>query len=311
MVMLSRYSLLPLTSRLRAKLSGTQAIWSGAAEKIQLAPADESSGFPVICLPNELDRVIDVAPLSTFALERSYVAEAPISQGPTIGYRFENAILADNTLYAAGRFEVARAGEKRSFWGNTMSTAQLCAHSPSNIYFGHWLRDALAMELLAEQRGLKGLSYVRKPWLHEPGYREIMKLPARPMAFARVRNLWSVDDRGLNASWIKRFRELRARVRKAAAGGGPARVFLARGRGGESRELVNAPAIYEVLAARGFVSRSRPESLSPQQIVNTLSAAKIAISVEGSACTQSCSIFASKQFSSPGDPAARSLYGIP
>jgi hypothetical protein len=283
--MLTKFSLLPLTGRLRARLSRAQPIWSRAAEKIELAPADESLGFPVIALPDEFERIIDVNPLSTFAREQEYIAAPRINHGPTIGYRFENAILADNTLYASGLLEVARSGNKRAVLVgpyDEYDEAQLCAHSPSNIYFGHWLRDAMAMELLADLRGLKGLSYVRKPWLHEPGYREIMNLPGLPVSFALVRSLWTIDDRGLNAAWIQRFRELRRRVRNAAAGGGPTRVFLARGRSGESRELLNAPAVSEALMARGFVS-IEPEALSPIQIVNSLASAKIVVSVEGSA----------------------------
>jgi hypothetical protein len=283
--MLSKFSLLPLTSRFRAKLGRARPIWSRAAEKVELAPADESSALPVIALPGEFERVIDVNPLSTFVTERKYIGATRIDQGPTIGYRFENAILADNTLYAAGLLEVARSGNKRPFLigpYEKYEAAQLCAHSPSNIYFGHWLRDALAMELLALQRGLIPLSYVRKPWLHEPGYREITELPGHPVSFALVRNLWTIDDRGLNASWRKRFSELRRRVRRAATGESPSRVFLARGRHGESRELINAGEISEALAARGFAS-IEPELLTPLQIVNSLASAKIVVSVEGSA----------------------------
>jgi hypothetical protein len=283
--MLSRFSLLPLTSRFRAKLRGAQPIWSRAAEKIQVAPADESVCLSVIALPGEFERIIDVNPLSTLAREQKYIAAPRISQGPTIGYRFKNAVLADNTLYASGLLEVARSGNKRPFLVgpyDEYEEAQLCAHSPSNIYFGHWLRDALAMELLALQRGLIGLSYVREPWLHEPGYREIMELPGHPVSFALVRSLWTIDDRGLNASWRKRFSELRSRVRHAATGGGPSRVFLARGRRGVSRELINAAAISETLFARGFVP-IEPEALTPIQIVNSLASAKIVVTVEGSA----------------------------
>jgi hypothetical protein len=283
--MFSRYSFLPLTSRLRAKLNRGRSIWKYAAEKIELAPADESPALPIIALPGEFERVLDLAPLTTLALEQHYVSATQIKQGPTIGYRFDDALLADNTLYAAGCLDVARSGNKRPLLlgkYDEFDEAQLCAHSPSNIYFGHWLRDALAMELLAEQRRLLGLCYVRKSWLHEPGYREITRLPGFPVSFALVRKLWVIDDRGLNASWIMRFNELRRRVRSVAHTEGPTRVFLSRGRSGTSRELLNDHGVMNALVARGFVC-VEPEALSARQIVDSLASAKIVVSVEGSA----------------------------
>ncbi|ANW00426.1 hypothetical protein LMTR13_09860 [Bradyrhizobium icense] len=140
----------------------------------------------------------------------------------------------------------------------------------------------MAMELLAQQRGLLPLSFEGKPWMHEAGYRELMELPGLPVSYARIERLWVIDDLGLNSSWISRFKELRARVRGKTNAGGPSRVFLARGLTGAARELLNAPAIVELLAARGFTVVA-PESLSPRAIAQSLASAKIVVSVEGSA----------------------------
>jgi capsular polysaccharide biosynthesis protein len=180
---------------------------------------------------------------------------------------------------------VYRACRKRSVLigpYDDIDEAQLCTYAPSNIYFGHWLRDALSMELLAEQQGLRPLSFRREPWFHEPGYRELMNLPGDFISFARVKNLWVVNDIGLNAGWVTRFKELRRRVRRKSEPGGPERIFLARGSLGVARELINAPALVDLLEKRGFL-HIQPETLQPKDLVRALASAKIVVSVEGSA----------------------------
>jgi hypothetical protein len=283
--MISKYALLPLVARLRGKFGFAKAIRSAAAEVVELASADESPALPVISLPNEFERVVDAAPLSTIESQHELVTATRTKHGPTIAYRFQDAVLADHTLYAAGGYEVSRRGDKRPILGGTYEEyeqGQLCTYAASNIYFGHWLRDALAMELLAEQRGLVPLSYLRKPWIHEPGYRQLMNLSGRPVSFALVRQLWVIDDLGLNRSWIGRFRELRRRVRSAVDQGGPSRVFLSRGERGSARELINQAAIIELLVERGFTV-VEPEELQPSAIAHLLASARVVVSVEGSA----------------------------
>ncbi len=250
-----------------------------------MASADESPALPVISLPNEFERVVDAAPLSTIESQHQLVTATRTKHGPTIAYRFQDAVLADHTLYASGGYEVSRRGGKRPLLTGRFEEydrGQLCTYAASNIYFGHWLRDALAMELLAEQRGLAPLSYLREPWLHEPGYRQLMNLPGRPVSYALVRQLWVLDDLGLNKSWIERFKELRRRVRSSADEGGPSRVFLSRGGRGTARELINEAAIIQLLAERGF-SIVEPEDLQPSTIAHLLASAQVVVSVEGSA----------------------------
>jgi Glycosyltransferase 61 len=284
--MISKYSFLPITTRLRSKLLGPVPIRSLATSKVELAPADECPALPVISLGDEFDRIRRVVPLSTIEDQREWITRARTRHGPTLAYRFENAVLADHTVYVpGGGYEVARSGNKRAILPGKYEEydgAQLCTYAASNLFFGHWLRDALAMELLAEQRGLVALSYAKRPWIHEPGYREMVNLPGTAVSFASVRDLWIVDDSGLNKEWRGRFRELRTRVRRTASNGGPTHVFLSRGRSGAARELLNSATITDALVNRGFTV-VEPEALSPFEIVHSLASAKVVISVEGSA----------------------------
>src|SRR5260370_17932010 len=180
MARLTRYSLLPLSARGRGKISGVRKVSDAAAECIELAAADDSPTLPAIALPDEFERVRGVVPSSTLEAERKYLTARSLNHGPTLAFRLNDAILADHTCYWSGGYEVSRSGDKRAVLTGSFEEyeeGQLCTYAPSNIYFGHWLRDAMAMELLAEQRGLSPLSYVGKPWIHEPGYPQIMKLP--------------------------------------------------------------------------------------------------------------------------------------
>jgi hypothetical protein len=285
MLTFTKYSLLPLTARIRAKFQRIRPVAESAVESIQLAPADKITTISPISLPGEFDRVRSVIPISTFEIEHKIITSPYLEHGPTIAYRLDDAMLADHTLYWRDGYEVARARKKRAILlGNLeeYQEGQLCSYAPSNIYFGHWLRDAMAMELLAERRELKPLSYAGHPWMHEAGYRQMMALPGVPVSFAHVKRLWIINDLGLNANWISRFKELRERVRRSAKHGGPSRVFLIRGRKGVARELVNELAIADALSRRGFVTIA-PEQLSAHEIADALSSARLVVSVEGSA----------------------------
>lgn len=285
MAIISRHSLLPLTSRLGGKFGRRRSIPDSAVERIELAPADKSTTLPPIALPNEFERVRAVISTSTFEIEHKLLTAGHLEHGPTIAYRIENAVLADHTLYWPGGYDVARTRKKRAILLGSIeeySEGQLCSYAPSNIYFGHWLRDAMAMELLAERRGLLPLSYAGPVWMHETGYRQMMGLPGAQVSLAHVRRLWVMDDLGLNASWISRFKELRGRVRQSVEPNGPSRVFLTRGSKGTARELLNELEIADVLSGRGFTTIA-PEQLSAREIARSLASARVVVSVEGSA----------------------------
>src|SRR5206468_430963 len=133
-------------------------------------------------------------------------------------------------------------------------------------YFGHFLRDALPLELLARERGLPPLSFERAPWLHEQGYRNLLGMPAVRTRYARVNTLWLVDETALNAGWARRYGELRRRIREKVEPTGDSHVFLARGAmGATTRNLVNEQQLAEQLEACGF-RIIRPEQMDATSI---------------------------------------------
>lgn len=280
----------PVTSRLLSRLRGNKSVADRARERLVLAPADEHETQPAISLPNEFERALVATQHSSLENERLYVFGARIQHGPTTAYRIENAFLADGTLYFDGGYDIASSRKKRAIVLGTVShlhDAQLCTYAPANIYFGHWLRDALAMELLAEQRGLPALSYAGHVWKHERGYRELTNLRGFPVSQCTVDNLWVIDDRGLNSSWVRRFQELRSRIRanttplitRYSAGGA---VYLTRGKSGDGRQFVNEEEIGNLLAREGF-QIIEPERCSANELAFVLSRSQLVLTIEGSA----------------------------
>src|SRR5206468_5137489 len=114
-------------------------------------------------------------------------------------------------------------------------------------------RDALPKEVLAHERGLLPLSFAREPWLHAQGYRELLGMTPVRTRYARVSKLWLVDETALNGGWVRRFGELRRRIREQVRPTGDTHIFLARGSfGAATRNLLNEGELAEDLERRGF-----------------------------------------------------------
>ena len=276
-------SLLPGLSRARAKLRRSPPLLDLALEMRELEPASSVPCEPAIALPGELDRVVTFLGGAEAQVPR-LLADVR-EEGPTLSYRLPDALLADFTVYCGQSFEVLRGGRKRPVLVGSpdeFDEAQLCATSCTETYFGHFIRDALPLELLAGRRNLTALAFKREPWLHEPGYRALVGLEPRRTSFARVRNLWVTDERALNSGWTERYRELRERVRSGSKPNGGTHIFLCRGMLGTARHLINEDELVERLHAAGFRIVS-PETMQPGELAAALGSAKVVACVEGSA----------------------------
>jgi capsular polysaccharide biosynthesis protein len=254
-----------------------------AAEVCELEPGSIVECRPPIALPGELDRVVAFVGEAKAQIERLH--QRTQVEGPTLSYRLPNAIIADFTVYCADRYQVYRAGHKRAVLfgaADEFEQAQLCTTSCAESYFGHFLREALPLELLAKRREMSPLSFCRQPWLHEQDYRRILNMQPVRSRYASVANLWITDERTLNAGWVSRFEELRARLRAAtgAAGGEP--VFIRRGALATGRNLQNEDGLCDNLMRLGFRIIS-PESTSAEKIAGALLGSRLVVCVEGSA----------------------------
>jgi capsular polysaccharide biosynthesis protein len=276
--------ILPVTSRLRAKWSGSATLREGASEVIELSPAIDREQARAISLPAEFDRVVSFQNETTPEIEFKRLQQGVFRHGPTVVYRLDNAVVGDGTLYFKGGYHVIKSGSRSILprMRDQFADAMLCTNNVVERYFGHWLNDGLTLEMLAKEMSLEGIVLKHKPWLHEPGYRKLSELCAVQTEFTSVDRLMVVDDRGINDSWISRAKKLREKFRKAVKRVGPKRVMLSRGSLGAARQLVNKSDVQEALQQFGFEIVS-PESESAANLVNKLASAEIVVVVEGSA----------------------------
>ena len=275
-------NVLPILSRMKAKLSPPLPLLDVAAEVRELEPASSVPAKAPLSLPDELDRVRDFFGGRDAQVPR--LMATTWEEGPTLSYRLPNALVADFTVYSGGRYDVYAGGRKRPVLtgaSDEFAEAQLCTTGCAQSYFGHFLRESLPLEVLAAQRSMTALTFAREPWLHEPGYRTLVGMNAVATSFARVEKLWITDERMLNEGWRSRFRTVRDAVRSKVTPTGDKRVYLRRGTMGKARNLLNEEAICDRLSAEGFKIIA-PESMEPAGIASVLADAELVACVEGS-----------------------------
>lgn len=285
-------SIRPLLAWSRAKLrpedvAGFDGLAAQAVERIELSPAVVRDRPAALSLPGEFDRPFGYYG-SKEAMAVSLAGGRNREDGATIAYALRDAIVAHGAVYAGTASQLVRRDGPRVFlWGRPeqRDAGVLIPSKGTEWYFGDWLFQAPLRCLLAERMGLPAIAFDRKPWLHEPGYNELLDVGAEPVRYARFRTLWLIDDRGINHGRTERFRELRRRLRaKVTNPGGPERVFLPRGGMGKgtNRTILNAPAVEEQLAALGFEMTNPPEHETPLSLARKLVSARIVVTVEGS-----------------------------
>lgn len=279
-------SLLPLTTRLRQRLGGGDFAAAAVAEET-VAPPTERVVPPALCLPDDPDRVLGFQEETTPELERQRAAGGLTQHAATRIAHYGDVTLIDGVAYRGGAMLHAsnRYRQRPVVHGPRLhlTRAMLCTNPVIDRYFGHWLTDGLPLELLARAAAATPLTVSPHRWLHEPGYRALTGLEDHRARFVQVDELLVADDRGLNAGWQARITDLRSRIAARTSGhDGPEAVYIARGSSGAKRTLVNEPAVRAALAERGFATLE-PETETPEIIARTLSAAKLIVTVEGSA----------------------------
>lgn len=277
----------PLLARARRKLLHGKPLEAVADKTETWAPGSTSEYRPIIQLPDEGDRIIEFEKPSARDEYLRFCDSGQLTHPPTFAYHYNRATIADGMVFAngamkafndhPGRSPVMKRGVAERLHDQVLATSWV-----TEKYFGHWVTDGLALELLAQDRPETALGVARKPWVHEPGYRARVGLQLHRTAFATVEGLWVVDDQSLNRGRTDRFRTLRQRIRAGAPNdrsGAP--VFILRD-GGAARPLLNQNALADFLARRGFTILS-PEAETVDGLVAAFRDAPLVISVEGSA----------------------------
>jgi capsular polysaccharide biosynthesis protein len=256
------------------------------------APGGTETVEPLMVIPGSLERVVSGptdfgAPIPReevigFALRR----ERKVL--PTTLYEIRDALVSHGSVYAWGhRYALTWKPAREAFRSaaETIDEAVLATSTRGSFYFGHWIAEDGARQLLAESLGPEVIDIVRPIYKHEPGYRELLELRApRQVEHALVRKLTViVEEGGAPFDWRRRMATLRERLRKNLGPLPPAQrgVYVDRGATGSRRSLINKDVVIALLKERGF-SVIEPEKLTPRQVATAFATAKFIIGVDGS-----------------------------
>ena len=255
-----------------------------------LFPEETATLRPAIFLPGQTDKVIDYRPTDTISITTKEVQvkaaiSTAVTYAPTIAYHIKDAVLFDGCIYV-GRFKHPIADKSLFKGGNTREPYYIksCALASTYLgtkYFGHWLLDDCTKYLLAEASGtplcLRGPAYS-----HLQQYQTYFGQDWMSIDRAYIEHLVIFQDFSQNTFKRKRYDILRARLQTHFPQRFPSTfVYLKRGNTGVARKIENENEIIDALTKRGFVIAD-VGSDSLDQIISTLSSAKIVVSLEGS-----------------------------
>ncbi len=278
-----RLSFWPFFARAYRRVRATPFL-DQAVRCVTISPAIVSDRPPAISLPNEFERARGF--FLPREIEHKRIMGGAREEGATLAYLFHDITMGGGAIYTGKTVDIFRRESRRFFLlgsSDNLDEALLGTTKTAEQFFGDWLSEGLSIELLAESWGVPAVGFARSDWLHEPGYRNITQLFSQKLHFARIRNFWLMDDRGINQNRGERFRELRARIRgRSNAARGPKSVYLARGNMATPRSMANEDLIRYKLVDWGFTV-IEPERETAASLVALLKNANLAVTIEGSA----------------------------
>lgn len=241
---------------------------------------------PAIYLTESLGRVSGVMSDTTHERELRRIQGGKVEHAATVVHTVAKARLYNGGLYAgAWRKPLLDRGGRRPHlraepW--VEKTGALACTLYGNRYFGHWVYDDLTLSIAAEALD-HPVIIARRPYHHEPGYRQLLGLEARTCTEGVFERMLLLEDVGQNSFKKRRYQELRARLRSRCPRDGSSLIYIRRGarHERERRFLVNGPEVERFLVSRGGLVVD-PDELSSEEIVRQIMGAKLVIGTEGS-----------------------------
>jgi Glycosyltransferase 61 len=273
----------------RRCLGGHRSIESLAERSWTLCPAERSRVPPAIFLPGQIEKVRGFSPWRRPDAEWALVRGEPVTHEANRAHLVRDVDVFGSTLYKGRAKGAAGGGAER--WHLPAASgllrlgdAHLVGSSGGSRYFGFWMRADLPLALLADGDGER-IVLERIAFAQEAGYRELLGMPSPVLVSrARVERLVVYEDRGQTVSRERRYQELRARLRRSLPGpcrSAGRRVYLKRGRTGQTRCIVNEPQVEAALARLGF-QVVEPSTLQAREVAEALLDASIVVTCEGS-----------------------------
>lgn len=235
-------------------------------------------------LDGQLERVVATHCESNMAYELARLSDGAVDHAPTLGFSFRDARMLAGCVYS-GRFRYVTSEARPPFVDlRPVEERELGVLSSSyigNRYFGHWLTDDSTLHRAARRIG-PPVAGVRPRYVHRAGYEQILDLERDFVDRSVFRELVVIDDHGMNPDRVARLRELRGRFQPLRAAHPAPGVYIRHGRSGEPRHLQGEEQIEARLARRGFVS-IEPETMTPEEVVRTITGASTIVGLESSA----------------------------
>lgn len=241
---------------------------------------------PALCLSGQAEKIKTLFD-TTWEVERQRIAGGRVERKAVVGYELSNAALVYGSILckrSEKRVIPHDRGPRPSKLSPVVDAKRgaLSASYLGLLYFGHWLRDDSALELLASEYGETVSLPPPSEWVHCDDYRRVLDLKSRVVGAARFKKLVIFDDEDFSPHKAARFQMLRARAAQLGNGGGHSAVFLSRGlRDGGGRAFNNEAEIAEALAADGFTILD-PMKASVQDFARVLGGADLVVGPEGS-----------------------------
>ena len=246
---------------------------------------------PIVVVPGSLERIVSgPTEWGESRTREEVIGDALCCErkvAPTTLYEIRDALVSHGSVYARGqRYTLVRKPVRAAFRGapETIDEAVLVSSTGGSNYFGTWIMEDCAQQLLAELLGPEVIDIARPVYMHEPGYRELLELPApRQVEHALVRKLTVIVDHGATFDKRRRITTLRERLRKNLGPLPPTQcgVYVDRGATGVRRSLTNKDVVIARLKERGF-SVIEPEKLTSRQVATAFATAKCVMGIEGS-----------------------------
>lgn len=271
---------------LKSKLHLGRALEDAAVSTDIIEGEVTEPAAPLRILPGMLDRVTHgVAGHSTASQELAVATAAVFVHAPVVRYTLRDSLVHRGGVEYAGGF----VAKSRKLLDRlplepiaTEARKSYCMSLVSHIYFGHWLTDACATALLADEAGDVILD-ARPDWPDTAIYARAFGLRATPAAAMRVAELQLYSDFSQGASKRRRYDTLKQRLRQSVRmdAGESRPVFLKRGASGVARPIAGEAALCERLAAAGYDIIDLAATDFNERY-RRLAAASIVVTVDGS-----------------------------
>jgi hypothetical protein len=263
---------------------GDLQLYKYASEIIEVCPCEVVGFSPPVSLEGQINK----ATASQFGYLPHVIHEATRTnslEAPTNVYRIQDVIYNKGFLYKGFIAERVSSHQPPSLKGlRSVDQLYLCSTPRGSRYFGDWLIDNNALELLANELGGEVLKV--RPHTSYPHLPELNKLLELRETYNDdplfIKNLYLIEDSGYTLDKRKRLQELRSRIRKKIKPSHEKFIYLCRGASYKSnRGLVNEEDVITLLTSLGFLVID-PTQTSATELLTRMMDCSIVVSIEGS-----------------------------